>query len=165
MQIRVENSRSTPVVWFRSANLRHSFFLSFFLFFFFFLYRVCVRRLLLPFNIYEHFPGRQYKLLLYSLFTFNSTFSLEFRFPFFYSHSPATNSKATKMPGCSFAWKNGRISTGKGVPLISISKPYLTSLGFSSCSLLFRGILSPRGGESKVKSVPEESGIRLFLEI
>ena len=54
--------------------------LSFFLFLFFF-YRVCVRRLLLPFNIYEHFPGRRYKLLLYSLFTFNSTFYFPFRVP------------------------------------------------------------------------------------
>ena len=80
MQIRVGNSRSTPL---RTVSFRQftSFFLSFFFFFFFLLYRVCVRRLLLPFNIYEHFPGRRYKLLLYSLFTFNSTFYFPFRVP------------------------------------------------------------------------------------
>ena len=123
-------------VRFRSANLRHSFFLSFFLSFSFFFYIAfalegyCFH--LISTNIFPdvdinffYIPSLPSILL--------STSPSEFRFPFFYSHSPATSSKATKMPGCSFAWKNGRIS--KGVPLISISKPYLTPLGFCSCPL------------------------------
>ena len=131
MQIRVGNSRSTPL---RTVSFRQftSFFLSFFFFFFFFYIAFALEGYcfhLISTNIFPdvdinffYIPSLPSILL--------STSPSEFRFPFFYSHSPATSSKATKMPGCSFAWKNGRIS--KGVPLISISKPYLTPLGFCS---------------------------------
>lgn len=75
------------------------------------------------------FPDDRYKRFSFIFLATGAlgTFSLPVPVPSFIH----TRCVATKMPGCSFAWKNGRISTAKTIPLISISKPYSTSLGFA----------------------------------
>lgn len=130
-------------------------FLSFFFFLFAFVEGYCFH--LISTNI---FPDVNINFFYIPSFTFNCTFSLEF--PSFI-HTRRQRTRGNEDARLSVRMeKQSVFREGKGVPLISISNPYSTSLEFCSSSLLFSAAScpSPRAGEdqeSKEGPILEES--------